>query len=901
MKLWHHLDTEQVLQELETSSTGLSQDEVKQRVEKWGLNTLEEVKKESPVRRLLRQFHDVLIYILILAAGLTAYLQEWVDTGVILAVVVINAIIGFVQEGKAEEALELIRKMLSVESTVLRDGHRRRVDAEALVPGDIVWIESGDQVPADVRLIEVKNLEVEEALLTGESQPVHKGTEPVEEQAPLGDRRCMAYSGTVVVRGTARAVVVATGKDTEVGRIGAMVSEVQSLQTPLLRKIDRFAMWLSLLIVVVAAGLFAFGWFARTYALTELFMLGVSLAVAAIPEGLPAIMTITLALGVRRMAERNTIVRQLPAVETLGSVTVICSDKTGTLTRNEMTAREVVTAQHRFQIAGQGCSPQGTLSRGGEEVDPSEQPVVRQLARAAALCNDAELVRDDAGEWVVEGEPTEGALVVFAARAGFQRDSGVASYPRIDAVPFEAERRYMATLHAGEKDQHLIVLKGAPERVLAMCSHQRVDGNDEAIDHQYWSEQADAVAAEGYRLLAIAERHVDAGVTTISPSELGDQFVLLGMVAMMDPPREEAIIAIEQAQQAGIRVKMITGDHAKTARSIGEQMNIGRGRPAITGRELEQADDDELVRLACDHDVFARTSPEHKLRIVQALQRHDEVVAMTGDGVNDAPALKRADVGIAMGIKGTEATKQAADMVLVDDNFASIERAIYEGRTIYDNLKKTILFLLPTNGAEALMVMAAVILALEYMPITPVQILWVNMITAVTLALALAFEPAEEGVMRRPPRRSDEPIVGRYAILRIIAVAIIIGSLSLASFFGAKADGLSIELARTIAVNTLVAGQLFYLFSSRFLVDPSYTRAGLFGNPIALGSAGALIFFQMVFTYTPIFQTWFATEGLQLQHWVPVIGAGMVVFVAAEMEKAIWRRLGVHRTEASET
>ena len=886
---WHHRSFGDTLKGLETSREGLSDDEATRRFDEHGPNTLEAVDKPSLLRRLFRQFHDVLIYILIFAAGLTAYLQEWVDTAVIAAVVVLNAVIGFVQEGKAEEALEEIRQMLTPEATVIRDGHRRTIDAERLVPGDVVWLESGDRVPADVRLVEAKNLEVEEALLTGESEPVTKSVEPVEEDAPLGDRLSMAFSGTVVVRGTARAVVVATGTATEVGRIGEMVAGVEQLKTPLIRKIDTFGLWLSAIILAVAAALFAFGWFFRPYGITDLFMLVVSLSVAAIPEGLPAIMTITLALGVRRMAERNAIIRKLPAVETLGSVTVICSDKTGTLTRNEMTARALATAERDFQIHGEGTDPEGHLEADGERVHLDDEPVVGELARAAALCNDAELV-DDQGRWRIEGEPTEGALVVMAERAGLDRKSEAASYRRLDTVPFESERRYMATLHEGPDSERIVYLKGAPETVLAICSKQKTADGTEPLDPDHWNEASDQLAGEGYRVLAVARRIADADSESLTPMEIDGEFEMLGFVAMMDPPRPEAIAAVSQAQRAGVRVKMITGDHVETARTIGERMNIGVDRQPITGREIEDADDEKLDEIVEDHDVFARTSPEHKLRVVEALQRNKEVVAMTGDGVNDAPALKRADVGVAMGIKGTEATKQAADMVLADDNFSSIERAISEGRTIYDNLKKTILFLLPTNGAEALMILAAVLLAYEYLPITPVQILWVNMVTAVTLALALAFEPAEEGVMERPPRPPGEAVVNRYGIARISVVALLIGGLALASFFGARSDGATIELARTIAVNTLVAGQLFYLFSSRFLVEAAYLPRRLFANRIALVAVLALIVAQIVFTYTPAFQTWFETRGLTVDHWLRIVGSGLLVFVVVELEKAVMRR-----------
>ena len=902
MSPWHHRSPDKALEQLETTRKGLSEEEAKRRLAEHGPNQLEQAERESALLRLLRQFHDVLIYILIVAAGLTAYLGEWVDTAVILAVVIINAVIGFVQEGKAEEAMEMIRKMLSPEATVIRGGKRHRINAEELVVGDVVWLESGDRVPADIRLLEGNDLAVEEALLTGESEAVSKSADAVAEDALLGDRTSMAFSGTMVVRGTARAVVVATATDTEVGKIGEMVASVEKLQTPLLRKIDRFGMWLSVIILAVAAALFGYGWFAKIYGLTDLFMLVVSLAVAAIPEGLPAIMTITLALGVRSMVSRKAIVRRLPAVETLGSVTVICSDKTGTLTRNEMVARKVITNQGLFEIRGEGATPTGEILWDGDAISVNENLPFEPLARAALLCNDAELSQGPNDDWKIEGEPTEAALVIMAARAGLFRDEEEDSYRRIDAIPFASERRYMATLHDSTEDQRMIFLKGAPEKVLSLCAYERDDqGQQRTLDVDKWARRGDEIARKGYRLLAIAERRVDGDTTSIAPDELGDQFVLLGLVGLMDPPREEAIDAVAQAQSAGIRVKMITGDHASTASSIGAMMNIGVGGEAITGRDIDDADDEELEQLVVDHDIFARTSPEHKLRIVEALQRRKEVVSMTGDGVNDAPALKRADVGVAMGIKGTEATKQAADMVLADDNFATIAAAIHEGRKIYDNLKKTILFLLPTNGAEALMVIAALVLALEHLPITPVQILWVNMITAVTLALALAFESAESGVMKRPPRPANEPIVGTYGVLRIIGIALLIGALALTAFFDVRADEVSVEIARTAAINTLVAGQLFYLFSSRFLSDSAVSRAGLLGNPAALGAAVILIAMQLVFTHTTLFQSWFGTDHLTIQQWGRVAAAGLAVFVVAEAEKWVRRRLSNGRSRLSES
>ncbi|EGJ48526.1 cation-transporting P-type ATPase [Desulfocurvibacter africanus] len=884
---WHALDVSEVLKTLHADKDGLTRDEARRRLDEYGPNTLTEEDKPGPLRRFLSQFNNTLIYVLLVASAFTAFLGEWVDTGVILAVVVINALIGFIQEGKAEQAMESIRGMLSPKATVLRDGEERELPASELVPGDVVLLRSGDRVPADLRVITARNAQAEEAALTGESEPVGKEPHTVEEDASLGDRTNMAYSSTVITNGRLRGVVVATGSETEIGRISEMVSRVESLSTPLLSKVDAFGRVLSLAIVLLAAVVFALGYFLRDFTATEMFMVVVSLAVAAIPEGLPAIMTITLALGVQRMARRNAIVRRLPAVETLGSVTVICSDKTGTLTRNEMTVAKVATAGKFFSVGGVGYKPEGGFSLDGRDVPPEEQPRLIKLARAGLLCSDARL-REENGEWSIEGAPTEGSVVVLARKAGLVRRNELDERPRLDEIPFESERRYMASLHREPDGGAVAYVKGAPERVLDMCASQRMEEGDEPLDREAWAKREAELADSGHRVLAIAAKHMDGG-ESLGEGQL-DGLTLLGLVGIIDPPRQEAVEAIKECRQAGIRVKMITGDHVLTARSIGKSMGIGDGEHAVTGKDLELADEREIVRLVEGNDVFARASPEHKLRIMEALQSRGQVVAMTGDGVNDAPALKRADVGVAMGIKGSEATKEAADMVLADDNFATIERAVEEGRTIYDNLLKTILFILPTNGAEALMVIASVLLVFEVVPITPIQILWVNMITAVTLALALAFEPAEAGIMRRSPRPPDEPIISRFLVWRIAFVSVLIATSAILLFNRCLEADASIEAARTVAVNTLVAGQLFYLFNSRFLDRTSLSLKGLLGNGKALLAAGLLVVFQLVFTYLPLSHTLFGTRSLPAMEWTWIVAAGLAVFLFVEAEKVLIKR-----------
>ena len=887
---WHAIAAEKVVQSLETDGEkGLDEKEAEKRLETYGPNKMPEKRKRTWWQRLLAQFTNVLIYVLIGAAVITALMDHWVDTWVILAVVLINAVIGFIQEGKAESALKSIQQMLSLEANVMRGGKKKTIDAVELVPGDLVMVKAGDKVPADMRLVKSKDLRVEESPLTGESSAVEKNTEAVEEDAVVGDRFSMVFSGTVVTYGKATGVVVGTGEETEIGKINKMMSEVEEITTPLLQKIDRFGKYLSLAILGITALFFLYGYLFAEYELYELLMAVIALIVASIPEGLPAIMTITLALGVQRMAGRNAIIRRLPAVETLGSVTVICSDKTGTLTKNEITVREIVLPDGKVSVSGTGYEPEGEFEKDGKPVDPAEHGGLVTLIRAGGLCNDAEIRRDEEKGYVIEGDPTEGAMVALARKAGLDRGEEKRSYPRIDVIPFESEHRFMATLHQQPDGGNLIFLKGAPEAVLSICETQGRNGDREELDRDFWEEQIEFFAREGHRVLGLAVTETDK--TEIDMEDVKSGMVLLGFVGMVDPPRPEAVSAVNECLQAGIRVKMITGDHALTARTIGYQMGIGDGEKAITGSQLEEMSDGELARAVLDYDIFARSSPEHKLRLVKALQSHGEVVAMTGDGVNDAPALKRADVGVAMGIKGSEASKEAAAMVLADDNFASIEHAVEEGRTIYDNLKKTILFILPTNGAEALMVLATVFFAFSQLPITPVQILWVNMVTAVTLALALAFEPSEKGIMRRPPRDSEEPIVSGYLLWRICFVSVVVACFAIGLFFLELENGVSLLSARTVAVNVLVAGQLFYLFNSRFIMQSSLSLRDLISNRAALIASGMLVFFQLAFTYFPPLQLWFGTEAIGPVDWLFVIGAGAAVFVLVEVEKAMVRRI----------
>jgi len=887
---WHGQGVEDVLAGLETTEQGLDGAQVGERLERYGHNRLPPTQRTGPLKRFLLQFHNVLIYVLIAAAVGTAFLQHWVDTGVIIGVVLINAIIGFIQEGKAEQALDAIRNMLSPKALVLRDGQRHTLPADELVPGDIVFLQAGDKVPADLRLLRAHNMRIDEAMLTGESVAVDKQTEAVKEDADLGDRTCMAFSGTLVAFGQGRGVVVGTGADTQIGRISTLLGEVETLTTPLLRDIAVFGRWLSLAIVALAAATFAFGLWVRDYDIMEMFLAAVSLAVAAIPEGLPAIMTITLAIGVQRMASRNAIIRRLPAVETLGSVTTICSDKTGTLTRNEMTVKSIVTAEDLFQVSGVGYEPNGGLSLNDQDVDLEEHPILAEALRGILLCNDAELHHRE-GAWVLEGDPTEGALVTAAYKGGLDHKETNELYPRDDVIPFESSYKFMATLHHHHEGKHsFIYLKGAPERVLAVSAKERTVDGDRDIDTDRWQTHMDEIAARGQRLLALAVKDVDADKRSLEFPDIEDGgLIMVALCGIIDPPRDEAIASVAECQAAGIQVKMITGDHAVTARAIAEDLGIHTEGGVMAGHELEQISDEEMQQKVREIDVFARATPEHKLRLVRAIQANGHVVAMTGDGVNDAPALKRADVGVAMGIKGTEAAREAAEMVLADDNFASIAHAVEEGRTVYDNLRKAILFLLPTNGGQAFTIVAAILLGLT-LPLTPVQVLWVNMVTAVTLALALAFEPTEPGVMKRPPRPPNTPILSGFLIWRVAFVSALLVAGTFGHFLWMQQQDVAVELARTVAINTLVMGQVFYLFNSRYILEPVFNRAGLFGSRAVLIAVGVLIVLQGAFTYAPPLQFLFGTTALGLDDWGRILAFGVALFVLVEAEKAILKR-----------
>ncbi|SEN93850.1 plasma-membrane calcium-translocating P-type ATPase [Gemmobacter aquatilis] len=861
----HSLPAEACLAALQAGPEGLSHDEADRRRAQHGPNRLPEIRARGPVLRFVLQFHNVLIYVLLASAVVTGALQHWVDTGVILAVVLANAVIGFLQEGRAETAMSAIRKMLAPRAAVLRGGARVTVDGADLVPGDIVLLEAGDKVPADLRILEARGLAAQEAILTGESVPVEKAPGPVGADAALGDRRSMLWSGTLLTQGTARGLVVATGSRTEIGRIGGLLASVDSLTTPLVAQMDRFARWLSFLILLSSGLLLAYGHFVDRRDFSEMFMAVIGIAVAAIPEGLPAVMTITLAIGVQAMARRHAIVRRLPAIEAIGSVSVICTDKTGTLTRNEMVVAAAETPAGSFAISGAGYAPEGAVTPAGD---------LSRLARAAALCNDAGLICRD-GVWTVEGDPMEGALLAFAGKV---IPDPRATARRLDAIPFDSRHRFMAVLTESAEGR-MVHVKGAPERVLRMCA---------GLDIQHWHQRAEAMAAQGLRVLALAER-VKAG-KWIDPAHLEDGLRFLGLIGLIDPPRPEAIAAVAECRAAGIRVKMITGDHAGTARAIAARIGLENPDRVLTGADLDRLDDAQLALEVATVDVFARTSPEHKLRLVTALQANGLSVAMTGDGVNDAPALKRADAGIAMGLKGSEAAKEAAVLVLADDNFASIAAAVREGRTVYDNLKKVISFELPTSAGEALTVVLALLAGLA-LPITAVQILWVNLITGVTLGIALAFEPTEAGTMARPPRPRSAPILSAALVWHVVLVA----ALFLAAVFGiftyAIGQGHPLALAQTMAMNMMVVLEIFHLFFIRSLHSTSLTWAAARGTRVVWAVVAAMTAAQLAVTYLPPLQAILGTRPVPLTDGLLILAIGVAFFVIVEIEKQI--RLGL--------
>ena len=894
---WYQLSVEQAFEALEAGDRGLTSSEAKARLGKYGYNELK-FKKRGTLIRFLLQFHSPLIYVLLAAALVTGFLGHLIDTAVILGVVIANTIIGFIQEGKAEASIEALEKMMVPECTVLRDGERKIIPARELVPGDVVLFEGGDRVPADLRLFYTKNLEADEAALTGESVPVKKNVDPISRpNLPPADQHCITFSGTFITRGSGQGIVVGTGEHTEIGRIAELMKETKRITTPMMRKMAQFTKFLVIAILAIAALNFilaiVFG-----YGFMYSFLAAVSLAVAAIPEGLPAILTITLAFGVTAMARRNALIRRLPAAEALGCTTVICSDKTGTLTKNQMTVSRIYCGGKEYRVGGVGYEPKGEFILKDKVINPAqENEELIETLRAGLLCNNAALVETEEIHNIV-GDPTEGALIVSAIKAGVAEKP-----PRLDEIPFESEQQYMATLHQGD-GENIIYVKGSPERVLGMCRSQVIDGSIEPLRGAQILGKADEMAGDALRVLGMAYQTVPKGKRSIEAEDL-DRLTFLGLQGMIDPPREEAIEAVAKCKRAGIRTVMITGDHAQTAEAIARELGIGGNRDKVlTGEKLQGMSDEELYEVVDRVSVYARVAPEHKFRITTQLQRRGHIVAVTGDGVNDAPALKAADIGIAMGITGTEVSKEASDMVLADDNFASIVAAVEEGRHIFENIRKIILYTLPTNGGQALLILGAVLLASLIplfalrLPLEPIHILWINLFDAVFLALALTAEPKETGLLERPPRDPKERIANRLFFRKVGLVSLVMAAAGFAIYYhyGAPAlsspvDELLLTQAQTATLATVILVHICYLFTARSITESAFTFSP-FSNKWVLMGIAVTIAAMLMLIYIPFLQVIFRTAAFPAVWWIPIILLALTGFFVIEIEKFLKKRLG---------
>jgi len=889
---WHAQPSETVTGGLNTDAKlGLSTKDATIRQQRYGMNNITEHKGTGPFKRFLIQFHQPLVYILLAAVAVTMALEEWVDSAVIFMVVLLNAVIGFVQESKALQAINALSKSVKSTAIVIREGNKISISAEQLVPGDLVVLQPGDKVSADMRLIKVKDLKIDESALTGESVATEKDSTRLPIDSVLGDRRNMAYSSTLVTYGTGLGLVTETGDATEIGKISTLITTTKTLDTPLTKRIAHFSHILLYAILVLAALTIFIGWL-HGQPLIESFMAAVALAVGAIPEGLPAAVTIMLAIGVSRMAKRRAVIRNLPAVETLGSTTVICSDKTGTLTKNEMTVKELWSAGQLLTTTGSGYDPEGEFFLQEKSTNIGNMPHALETLTAGLLCNDSNLhapnsLDDTSMQWSITGDPTEAALIAATIKAGINQET--VNCERLDTIPFQSEYQYMATLNVRD-NEHIIFLKGSLESLLPRCVAMLDEsGKPQKMDMSLIEQQAEKMAARGLRVLAFARKRVDIGVDTINHSDVEGEMEFLGLQAMIDPPRPEAIKAVAACHLAGIDVKMITGDHALTAGNIAYQLGIvgdNNASLSVTGVQLAKMTPSELVEAALKYKVFARVTPENKLQLVKALQSEGHVVAMTGDGVNDAPALRRADIGVAMAMNGTEVARDAADMMLIDDNFATIPDAIEEGRGVFDNLKKFIVWTLPTNGGEGLVILLAVMLGVS-LPLLPIHILWVNMTTAIFLGLMLAFEPREEGIMRRPPNKPNTPIIDATLMWRIILVSTLLCLTSFGLYEFELSLGASEAEARTVAVAMFVVGEAFYLLNCRSLKRSCFA-VGLNSNPWIWIGIGIMMFLQLLFTYIPIMNEWFSSAPISFDAWLRVFAGGALIFALVGIEKH-WR------------
>ena len=896
---WERLSVPEVVAALNSNSTaGLTEPEVAERRERFGSNQLTPQKKTSAWMRFLQQFNQPLLYILIGAGVVTLFLREWVDSGVIFGVVLINAIVGYVQEAKAEKAMEALAKSMVTKTKVIRDRQPRRLASSSLVPGDLVCLKAGDKVPADLRLLQCKHLQINESALTGESVPVDKDSKPLKEETSLSDRLNMAYAGTIVTAGQGRGIVVATGVATETGKISALMEQQTNLTSPIVRKLEKFSwqllyvfLGLATLIIVVGLG--------QGESRLEMFQTAVAMAVSGIPEQLPPLVTIILAIGVSRMACRHAIIRKLPAVETLGSATVICSDKTGTLTENQMTVEEIYAGGQHYRVTGTGYSVEGEILQDNQSIAIEADRGLLECLQCGLLCNDSHLqVRD--GRVTIEGDPTEGATIVVAYKARMHRATLEQKLPRIDAIPFASEHQYMATLHRNPRGDKIIYVKGSTEAILSRC-YRSEDNGRTAVEAQVIESIAEQMARRGLRVLAFAKKSVDSQLNHLERKQIDRGLTFLGLQGMIDPPRQEAIRAVAACQTAGIGVKMIAGDHAGTASAIARMLNLSPGEiQALTGKALEQMSDRELQNAVEDTMVFARVAPQQKLRLISALQAKGEIVAMTGDGVNDAPALKQADIGIAMGKSGTEVAKEAADIILTDDNFASIEAAVEEGRTVDINLRKALAFVLPVNGGEALTILAAVLLG-TVLPILPLQILWINMVSSSSLSIPLAFEPQPKNLMRSPPRPPNEPLLTASILWRIVVISLFNWAATFGIFEWIVVSTGEEALARTMAVQTLVAAEIFYLLCISRFIPSLWARVRDRRKAIQRGLGGfpherlyqesvayapgigiiCIVVLQILFSQLPVMNALFETVPLNLTQWLMCLGAALPVVIFA--------------------
>jgi cation-transporting P-type ATPase F len=901
---WHHLSAPEVTREVDSNlEQGLTSAEAAKRQKHYGSNELKSKPGKSPLVRFLLQFNQPLLYILLIAGAVKAFLGEWVNAWVIWGVTLINAIIGFVQESKAESAIAALASSVQTDATVMRDGQKVQIPSTELVPGDLVLLTSGDKVPADLRLVKARNLQVNESALTGESVAVEKDTQPLHPDAPLAERTNMAYAGSFVTFGTGSGIVVAIGNATETGRISKLMEEGTQLTTPLTRKFDKFSRNLLYIILGVATLTFAVG-LGYGNSWVSMFEAAVALAVSAIPEGLPAVVTITLAIGVSRMARRHAIVRKLPAVETLGGATVICSDKTGTLTENQMTVQAIYAGNHHYTVTGGGYAPEGEILLDEKPFELNSSPVLVECLKAGLLCNDSHLEQKD-GQWKVIGDPTEGGLIAVAHKAGLHQPDLEREMPRIDVIPFESEFQYMATLHGktGDREEFsnyqsklqnskskIIYVKGSVEAILSRCQKMLDEqGKLMPVEQEVVHQEVDAMAHQGLRVLAFAMKPVPDTQDSLDHADIEADLIFIGLQGMIDPPRTEAIRAVQACQEAGIQVKMITGDHAVTARAIASRMGFNKNGEvlAFTGQELTQMDQQELANAVEDGAVFARVAPEQKLRLVEALQSKGEIVAMTGDGVNDAPALKQADIGIAMGGAGTEVAKEAADMILTDDNFASIEAAVEEGRTVYRNLQKAIAFILPVNGGESMTILISVLLARQ-LPILSLQVLWLNMVNSIAMTVPLAFEPKSDREMQHPPRNPNEPLLSSSLLKRILVISAFNWVLIFGVFEWIKASTGNLDLARTMAIQALVAGRVFYLLSisnlGSALINKLRGRIEHIGDIRAIGiGIACTIVLQVIFSQWAIMNNLFYTAALNANQWLLCLLVGLPMIAVAAL------------------